>query len=176
MGVDYRLKIFRKCDDKLLGIVDANHLKAIFDSEFDYLIHCDGRDSNKKRFTYSELEDISKNVKEKIDSYYSSIFEKKIMIMNAASIDIKHELEEDINFIRDDIQELNCVFESTCILMGMISCIVENLYDKDDKYSAYEYNGSDLPKKIGEYPNGEKYEYSQCVWNYDVYCEVEANW
>ena len=176
MGVDYRLKIFRKVDDKLLGIVDANHLKAIFDSEFDYLIHCDGRDSNKKRFTYSELEDISKNVKEKIDSYYSSIFEKKIMIMNAASIDIKHELEEDINFIRDDIQELNCVFESTCILMGIISCVVENLYDKDDRYSAYEYNGSDLPKKTGEYPNGEKYEYSQCVWNYDVYCEVEANW
>lgn len=176
MGVDYRLKVFRKVDDKLLGIVDANYLKTIFDSEFDYLIHCDGRDSDKKRFTYYDLEDVSKNVKEKIDSYYSSIFEKKIMVMNAVSIDIKHELEEDINCIKDEIKELNYVFESTCILMGMISCIVENLYDKDDKYSAYEYNGFDLPKKTGEYPNGEKYEYQQHIWNTDVYCEIEANW
>ena len=176
MGVDYRLKIFRKVDNKLLGIINANHLKNIFDSEFDYIIHCDGRDSDKKRFTYSELEEVSRSVKEKIDSCYSRIFEKKLMIMGSSNINIKHDIEEEINEIREEISELNYIFESSNVLLGSIGCVVEDLYDKDDKYAAYEYNGQDLPKKTGEYPSGEKYEYSTYVWNTDIYCEVEANW
>ena len=109
MGVDYRLKIFRKVDNKLLGIINANHLKNIFDSEFDYIIHCDGRDSDKKRFTYSELEEVSRSVKEKIDSCYSRIFEKKLMIMGSSNIDIKHDIEEEIN----DLKGLGYSFSSS---------------------------------------------------------------
>ena len=185
MSTGYRIHIHRKIDNKELGIISANHLKTIFDSEFSNKLGCDGRiDANNLKFDYSKLEDISISAYDKLNSYYDQITEKKLMIMGAANAEIKRELEEDIRYLKDDyIDEVMYVIQSTMFLMGAIGCVVEDQcmyngkkYDDGtpDVDHAYKYNGSDLPKVKKSYGNGQEYEDSQYIWLKDVYCVVEA--
>lgn len=90
---------------------------------------------------------------------------------------MKFELETDIREIKNEyITDLRYVIENANALLGMISCIVEDMWDKRDKKCAYEYNAADLPKVIHTYANGEKYEDDQMLFCRDIYCEIEANY
>lgn len=84
MSIDYRLKIFRKCDNKQIGTINANRLKTIMDSAFSEKIHCgDYISSDKVRFTYEELESVSVAAFEKLSEYYNKITLKTFMISAA---------------------------------------------------------------------------------------------
>lgn len=65
MGTDYRIKICRNVDNKLIAICNANQLKSILDSEHSKIIHCDGRNCNNVRFTPNELERVAQTAFEK---------------------------------------------------------------------------------------------------------------
>lgn len=177
MGIDYRIKICRKSDNKCLGVCNANQLKSIFDSEYAGLIQCsNGRDCNNVKFTRDDLCAVSTAAFDKIKSLYQTIFEKKLLIALAHDIGIKRELEEEILSLEEEIEEQRWPLDAANIVCGVIDCITEDLWDKDDKHAAYEYNGFDLPKKEGTYGDGKTYEYSQTVWGSDVYCLIEANY
>lgn len=176
MSTDYRIKICRKVDDKLLAICNANQLKSILDSEYSKIIHCDGRNCNNVKFTTMELEAVANAAFDKIKELYRQINEKNLLIALAQNCDVKHELDVDITYIKDEIEEQTWIIESAYNLRGVIDCVVEDLWDKDDKMSAYTYNGLDLPEKEREYANGEKYKYHPTVWSVDTYCVIEANY
>ena len=176
MGIDYRIKICRKVDDKCLGICNANQLKSIFDSEYAELIHCNNRNCNNVKFTKDDLCAVSTAVFDKIKSLYQTIFEKKLLIALAQNVDIKHELEKEILSLEEDIEEQRWPLDAANTVCGIIDCITENLWDKNDKHAAYEYNGFDLPKKECTYGDGKTYKYSQTVWSNDIYCLIEANY
>lgn len=177
MGVDYRIKICRKVDDKCLGICNANQLKSILDSEYAGLINCDsGRNCDKVKFTRVDLITVADAAIDKIKDLYRTINEKKLLIALAQNVSIKQELEEEIFSIEEEIEEQRWPMNSAYVLAGIIDCVVEDLWDKDDKLVAYEYNGLDLPEKESAYADGEKYKYHQTVWSDDVYCIIEANY
>lgn len=176
MGTDYRIKICRNVDNKLIAICNANQLKSILDSEHSKIIHCDGRNCNNVRFTPNELERVAQTAFEKIQDLYRQINEKNLLIALAQNGKIKHELDEDIEYIKETIEEQTWVISSAYALKGIIDCVVEDLWNKDDTLPAYEYNGLDLPEKESEYANGEKYKYHPTVWSNDVYCMIEMNY
>lgn len=178
MSTDYRLKIFRKCDNKLLGTINANRLKTIFDSEFDEKIHCERYASaDKVRFTYEELESVAEVAFEKLSKHYDEITLKTFMISAAANKDMKFELEQDIREIKNEyITPLRYVIENTNMLLGAISCVVEDMWDDKDENCAYEYNAADLPKVKRTYGDGKEYEDSQLLFCKDIYCEIEADY
>ena len=176
MSVDYRIKIFRKVDDKLLGVCYANQLKAILDSEFAEIINCDRCNCDKAKFTYNDLEALSTAVFGKMKELNNKIAEKKLMLAIAHSVDVKHELEEEIFSIKEELEELRWPFENASKLQGMLDCVVEDLWDKEDKHPAHEYNSFDLPEKTVVYANGDKETLTPTVWCKDVYCVVEANY
>ena len=177
MGVDYRIKICRKVDDKCLGICNANQLKSILDSEYTGLINCSaGRNCENVKFTRADLDAVTTAAFSKINELYKSIIEKKLMLAMAHSVEVKHELEEEIFSIKEELEELRWPFENASKLQGMLDCVVEDLWDKGDKHLAHEYNSFDLPEKTVVYSNGDKETLIPTVWCKDVYCIVEANY
>ena len=185
MGTDYRLHIHRKVDGKELGVINANQLKTIFDSEFADKIGCEGRCSaDGKKFEYDALSEIEELASNKLETYYDQIHEKKLMIMGAANVDVKHDLEEDIRYLKSDyIDGIKWVILNTSFLKGMINCVVEDLYYKnglilddgtEDTDPGYKYHGADLPTTKRTYANGDEYDDPQWIWNRDVYCVIEA--
>lgn len=184
MGVDYRIEIRRKTDRKLLGVVDANCLKIIMDSGLEDKMHLDGRSCVDHEFTYEEVLACSDAVQSKIKDHYREIFEKKLMILAAANVEVKHELEDDIRYLEDDIEELMNVVTACGRLGGLIDCVAESLHmtatndtSKDSEtIPAYIFNGLDLPKKKVTYGDGTESEQSVYVWNDDVICIVKADY
>lgn len=176
MSVDYRIKIFRKVDDKLLSICYANQLKAILDSEFAGIINCDRRNCDKAKFTFNDLEALSDVSFSKLQELYGQVIEKKLMLAIAHSVEVKHEIEEEIFGLNEEIEDVRWAIENSAKLQGMIACIVEDLWDKEDKHPAHEYNGFDLPEKTVVYANGDKEVFTPTVWSNDTYCIIEANY
>ena len=177
MSVDYRIKICRKVDDECLGICNANQLKSILDSEYSGLINCDsGRNCDKVKFTKDDLLAVTSAAFDKIKDLYKTITEKKLMLVMAQNVDIKHELEEEIFSLNEEIEDQTWPIASAYELAGLIDCVVEDLWDKGDKHPAYKYNGFDLPEKTVVYANGDKETLTPTVWCEDVYCIVEANY
>ena len=88
----------------------------------------------------------------------------------------KHELEEEIFSLNEEIEDQTWPIASAYELAGLIDCVVEDLWDKGDKHPAYKYNGFDLPEKTVVYANGDKDTSTPTVWCEDVYCIVEANY
>lgn len=183
MGTDYNILIHRKCDNKLLGKVNCNMIKNIFDSEYSEKIHCTGRMSaHNIRFEYSDLHDIETVAFTDIEKLYGEILEKKFMITCASNVDIKNELEQDIYCIKDKISDISVVSYSSAYIQGMIATVVENLLKNpknfEDKQNisdediftynipAYEYNMEDVK-------SNEKLT-KHTIWVDDVYCVIEA--
>lgn len=183
MGTDYRIEVRRKSDDKLLGVANANCLKHVMDSEFDEMMNLDGRSSQYSMFTIEDVNNVEIAAYRKMGEYYSTIHEKKMMIVLAANTDIKRDLEDDIRYEEEDIKNLQYVISACGHIYGIIDCITESLYhdvdtktDEDKSVPSYEFNGMDLPKKKGKWSDGTEYESSVCVWNSDVYCVVKADY
>lgn len=167
MSTDYYIHIKRKCDNKEIGSFLANRLKNFRDRvEFEGRIH--------EKFTYEDLDDLWSAVKRDVSKKYGEILEKKLMLMNSKSREVKESFEEDIGYIEEDISELLCELASISAIQGAISAIVEDCLV--DGEPAYERNGKDLPIKMVEHGNGRKYESRQYVFNDDVYFEIEANY
>lgn len=182
MGTEYRIEVRRKSDDKLLGVANANCLKHVMDSEFDEMMNLDGRSSQNSRFTIKDVNNVEIAAYRKMGEYYSTIHEKKMMIVLAANTDIKRDLEEDIRYIEDDIKNLQYVISACGQTYGIIDCITESLYhdveakaDEDKNVPSYEFNGMDLPKKKGKWSDGTEYESGVFIFNTDVYCVVKAD-
>lgn len=174
MSTDYNLKICRKADDKVLGIVQCNCLKNIFDTEFTKYIGCEMNSwhYDNVKFEMRDLENGLNSVNIKIENLHENIFEKKMMIALAKSKDIKFELEQDITDLRSDIAELMNVSASFSMIIGIVECIAINMFK--GKSMAYEYNAKGLPKRIQTYENGTTTQYDPCIFEDDVYCIIEV--
>lgn len=169
MSTEYMVTVKRKADDKALGSFMANELKTIIGSEFADKIGCD-ENPDGRRFEFNDLETVFNAVWKNVAASYAKISEKKFMVCAAKSAQIKRELEEDIRFVEEDIEEYSYIMRSAAKIMGKVQAVAEDL-EKDGEF-AYRYNGEDLPKKKAAYSNGLEQEYSVCVWNADVYCEI----
>lgn len=186
MATEYTIEIYRKADNKMLGIAHANCLKSIMDTEFQKLMHLDGRCSNNAKFTVDDIEATETAICEKVKALHSEIFEKKLMIACAKSKEVMHELEEDIVYLNAEIDEdLKWAFYACARIRGTIECIVEDqiftLDEKDEdgspKYeSAYIRNGRDLPMEERTYSDGTVDKFTPTVWAHDVYCVVKADY
>ncbi len=183
MGVDYRIEIRRKSDDKLLGTVDANCLKSIMDSCLGEPMNLDDRSSDNVRFTLEDVVKVENSAYDKMEKYYATIYEKKMMIALASSTDIKNSLEEDIRYYEDDIKELRYVISACGQVYGLVDCVAESLWhtvkaenDEDSEIPGYKFNGMDLPKTKSKWNDGTEYESSVYIWKDDVYCIVKADY
>lgn len=189
MGTDYRVEVRRKIDKKTLGMFDANCLKSIIDSGFGEPMHLVGRSSGNVVFTYEEVERVEEAVWKAIDEHYSKIIEKKLMIPLSANEKIKYELEDDIRYERETIDEdLKYAASACAFLRGMIDCVVEALYHKvevlsveksdedESEITSSKWNGLDLPKTKAKYGNGEEYEMATYIMDYDVECVIHADY
>lgn len=182
MGVDYRIEIRRKADKKLLGTVDANCLKTIFDSGLQDKLHLEGRSSDGYEFTTDDIDSCIDAAKTKIGKCWDAILEKKLMIPLASNAEVKQELEEDIGYVKDDIEDYMSVISACSKLYGLIDCVTESLYKtevkdgKSEDLPAYIFNGSDLPKTKITYTDGTECEQSAYIWNHDVVCIVRADY
>lgn len=196
MGTDYRVEVRRKADKRTLGEFDANCLKSIMDSGFGERMHLDGRSSNNATFTYEEVEAVEEAAWKAIDEHYAKIMEKKLMIPMSANEKIKYELEEDIRYERESIDEdLKYTVMACSFLRGAIDCVTESLYHKVDKatakaadsdtadsvedeqwISAQKWNALDLPKTKGKWSDGTEYEMTAYISDNDVECIVHADY
>lgn len=174
MSTDYNLKICRKADSKVLGVVQCNCLKNIFDTEFAKYVGCEVNSwhYDNARFEMRDLENGLNGVNTKIMNLYDNVFEKKMMIALAKSKDVKFELEQDITDLRSDIAELTNISASFSMIIGIVECIAINMFK--GKNMAFEYNAKGLPKRIQKYENGTTAEYDPCIFEDDVYCMIEV--
>lgn len=175
MSVDYILHVKRNKDDKEIGRFYGNQIKGILDSGKCELIHCDGRSCDKAKFTTSDLDALYDSTINDMKGIIDKIIEKKLMIVCASSVEIKHDLEMDINELHDSLTDIHYVLSSISALRAMIDLVTEDMLNSEDKI-AYEYNAEGLPKEIKHKMDGTEYEHSPLLWSNDVYCEVEANW
>ncbi len=154
------------------------------DSSLDDKMHLDGRSSTEHEFTYDDVLMCSDAAQSKIKDHYREIFEKKLMILAAVNVEVKHELEDDIRYLEDDIEELMNVVMACGKLSGLIDCVTESLYmtatndasKETEMIPAYIFNGLDLPKKRITYSDGTESEQNVYVWNDDVICIVKADY
>lgn len=168
MSTEYKINIHRKNDNKLIGSTMANQLKTIFDSEFCTILGCRSHyNANNIRFEYSNLTDIIGKVEDQIKLIQLKNSERKFQIALTTSVEIKEQLEHDIDEYQTYIdEELRYVIYAALLLQGMISCIVEDQINLSTDKCAYEYNAEDLPKSENSCQT--------TIWENDVYCEVVA--
>lgn len=174
MSTDYNLKICRKADDKVIGVVQCNRLKNIFDTEFAKYIGCETNSwhYDNAKFEMRDLENGLNSVNIKIENLHENVFEKKMMIALAKSKDIKLELEQDIMDIRSDIAELMNTSASFSVIIGIVECVSVDMFK--GKQMAYEYNAKGLPKRIQIQENGTTAKYDPFIFEDDVYCIIEV--
>ena len=183
MSTEYIIHVKRNADNKEIGQFLANHLKGIFScSKYENLINCEGN-PDKAKFTYDNLEAVEDAVTNDIKTKYASVYEKKLQIPLCQNIDVKHEIEEDISYLYDDIDELLNALRSCNWLQGACAVVVEDMINPNikikDEYdierrSAYYYNAEGLPKEKHKWNNGEEYESTPTIWLKDVYFEIEV--
>ena len=176
MSVDYRFTIKRKADDKKLGTFYYNRIKSLYDIyATDLKFDPENISSNEEsptKFTSNDITNDINLLKMKIASDYSKIFEKKLLIPQAANKDIKDDIEADIYTIEEEIKDLMYALEALSGLYGAITAIVEDLVrdssnDPENESSmAYIYNAEGLPNTAEGY--------SPSIWVDDVYIEVLA--
>lgn len=179
MSTDYRMSIHRKIDNKILGVVDCNQIKAILDNpKFANVIGCDSRyDSDKAKFEYKDLEEIEDLAYEELEKVISRILEKKMMIMNAKSTEVLEHLEDELQYIySEELSELKYEINLVGEIEGMILSITQDSYKNPMLYSevkdhddntinipASKYNASDLDVK----------EDMKHIYTGDVYLQLE---
>ena len=173
MSTDYRFTIKRKADNKKLGTFYYNKIKSFYDIDASgFKLDPENISSNNASPSVFSFDDINYDidkVKSKISADYSKMFEKKLLIPQAASRDIKDDIESDIYMLEDDVKQLMYVLEALAGLAGAVSAVVEDLVkdeNGDDSDMAYVYNAAGLPK------TAEGYE--PHIWTTDVYIEALA--
>jgi ribosomal protein S17E len=132
-------------------------------------------------FTCDDLYTINDTINDAITNAYNMVFEKKLLSTHAENINVKHDFEDDISYIKEGITELFDVKDSVNQIIGYITTIVENQVRNPKKFGdvadgeydkfnvlAYEYNAEDLNEGKG---NSDAREH---VWVDNVYCVVEA--
>lgn len=186
MSTEYRIEIRRKSDDKLLRQCIANCMKSIMDSSYGKEMNLDDRCSARgATFDYDDIEKVEKSALDALDRYIGEYVEKKMSILLAKNVAIKHEIEDDIRYLKEDyIDEATRVVSSCGFLMGMINALVEDelVESPTEKYedgtpelvAAYKRLASDLPtvkRKFGD----REYDEKPMLFVRDVYMKVFAD-
>ena len=166
MGTDYRFSIKRKADGKKLATFYYNMIKNVRDC---YIPDCElaydpNEFSSKTVLSIDQIEADRSKIRLAKMKLKNEVAEKKELIAKAVSIDIKHELEDDIRELESNIKDIKYADEALVGLDAVVRCLTEDLVVKegnDEDHMAYVANAKDL----GE----DKY-----VFINDVELEVEA--
>lgn len=131
MSRDYTIKVKTK-DGVELGECFVNEIKNIID--FMFIRETLNFDHNKTTFSYKELSNVRDKIENVIKDEYSKIF-MKTLLSNTATIDVKHELDEEILDIRDYINDLFVAYYGISSIIGKICAMSEDrCYKTDEKF------------------------------------------
>ena len=174
MSTDYTMHVKRCADNKEIASFFCNSVKTIMDSEFakDFGCPCDYYRTEKlnKKITIDLLENIQRRAIQKIEKLWNEIIEKKFMICQCKEVSVKDSLLEDIQYIKESIDETQYVVNACSYIQGQIHCVTEDLLKRN--VPAYTYNGKGLPKQKSVYTNTESDPY---VFDCDVYAVLTAS-
>lgn len=166
MSTDYRFSIKRKADGKKLATFYYNMIKNVRDC---YVPDCElaydpNKFSEKTVLSIDQIEADRSKIQLAKMKLENAIAEKKELIAKAVSVDIKHELEDDICELESNIKDIKYADEALVGLDVVVRCLTEDLVvkeDNDEDHMAYAANAKDL--------GDDKY-----VFINDVELEVEA--
>lgn len=165
MSTDYHIEIRRCNDDKEVGKVMCNSIKNIIDSDVSHCINCTGYQVDGVKFRYGDLDAANHQVVSNIEMLFNQIHEKKMMICVASNIDIKHDLEDDILSLNEELQRNYVTLWAIGEIQGKINALVEDTIHEDGP--AYELNAHDQKCNIENI--------LPAIWSSDVYCVLKAS-
>ena len=163
MSADYSIRIKRKIDNKEIAHFSCNAIKTLIDSPYKNAIHLSSNlyaNNNGCKFYYIDLANMSKLIEKDLGEKYNDIHKNTLLISIAKSQEAINNYEEKIQYDKEAIEDLLFEYSACHNIMGMICCIVEDIYKNDTP--AYQYNaeGSGKPS----------------VWVDDVFCQIEVSY
>ena len=182
MGVDYRMFVKRKADNKTLAVMFCNGLKTVLDSHYSKLIHCDGRSCDMAKFEPNDLQAVVTAAKADISRCYDGIRENTLKGIMAKSIEVKNAFDDDTALLNAQIEDDMNVVEFASRALGAICAVTEELFRKTDSEphgdeSKPEEEMEKLQEEYASFYNGEGLEGDPYItMDRDVYCVIEANW